>query len=79
MDEPTRGVDVGAKADIFSILRAFAEAGASVLFASSEIEEVLRLAHRVIVFRNGSIAGELSGREASDERIMRLATGVIQG
>jgi ribose transport system ATP-binding protein len=78
MDEPTRGVDVGAKAEMYSIIRALAETGVAILFASSEMDEVLRLAERIIVFRNGSIAGQLSRSEASDEAIMRLATGVSQ-
>jgi ABC-type sugar transport system ATPase subunit len=76
MDEPTRGVDVGAKAEIYAIIRGLAARGVAVLFASSEMEEVLRLAHRVIVFHRGHIAGELQRHEATDERIMRLATGM---
>ncbi len=76
MDEPTRGVDVAAKADIYSIIRTLANQGLAVLFASSEIEEILRLADRTIVFHAGQIAGELARHEATDERIMRLATGV---
>jgi ABC-type sugar transport system ATPase subunit len=76
MDEPTRGVDVGAKAEIYAIVRGLAASGVAVLFASSEMEEVLRLAHRVIVFHRGRIAGELPRNEATDERIMRLATGM---
>ena len=76
MDEPTRGIDIGAKADIYSIIRGLADAGVAVLFASSEMEEVLRLADRVIVFHGGRIAGELSRDDATEERIMRLATGV---
>jgi ABC-type sugar transport system ATPase subunit len=76
MDEPTRGVDVGVKAEIYAIIRGLAASGVAVLLASSEMEEVLRLAHRVIVFHRGRVAGELSRNEATDERIMRLATGM---
>jgi len=76
LDEPTRGVDVGAKSEIYSIIRGLAARGVAVLFASSELEEVLRLAHRVIVFHRGRVAGELSRSEATDERIMRFATGM---
>jgi rhamnose transport system ATP-binding protein len=76
MDEPTRGVDVGVKAEIYAIIRGLAASGVAVLFASSEMEEVLRLAHRVIVFHRGRIAGELSRNEATDERILHLATGM---
>ncbi len=71
-----RGVDVGAKAEIYSVIRGLAASGVAVLFASSEMEEVLRLADRVIVFSRGRIEGELSRDEATDERIVRLATGM---
>jgi len=75
LDEPTRGVDVGAKAEIYALIRALAGRGAAILFASSELEEVLRLANRILVMHRGRIAGELSRAQASDERIMQLATG----
>lgn len=75
LDEPTRGVDVGAKAEIYALIRALAGRGAAILFASSEMEEVLRLADRILVMHRGQIAGELSRAQASDERIMQLATG----
>jgi ribose transport system ATP-binding protein len=75
MDEPTRGVDVGAKSEIYALIRALAARGAAVLFASSELEEVLRLADRILVMHRGRIAGELSRAEATEERIMQLATG----
>ncbi len=75
LDEPTRGVDIGAKAEIYALIRALARRGAAILFASSELDEILRLADRILVMHRGSIAGELSREEASEERIMRLATG----
>jgi ABC-type sugar transport system ATPase subunit len=75
LDEPTRGVDVGAKSEIYALIRALAARGAAVLFASSELEEVLRLADRILVMHRGRIAGELSRAEATEERIMQLATG----
>jgi ABC-type sugar transport system ATPase subunit len=75
LDEPTRGIDVGAKAEIYALIRALARRGAAILFASSELEEVLRLADRILVMHRGRIAGELSRAQASDERIMKLATG----
>ncbi len=75
LDEPTRGVDVGAKSEIYALIRALARRGAAILFASSEMEEVLRLADRILVMHRGRIAGELSRAQASDERIMQLATG----
>jgi len=75
LDEPTRGVDVGAKSEIYALIRALARRGAAILFASSELEEVLRLADRILVMHRGRIAGELSRAQASEEAIMRLATG----
>ena len=75
LDEPTRGVDVGAKAEIYALIRSLARRGAAVLFASSELDEVLRLADRILVMHRDRIAGELSRAQASDERIMQLATG----
>jgi ABC-type sugar transport system ATPase subunit len=79
LDEPTRGIDVGAKAEIYALIRALAKRGAAILFASSELEEVLRLADRILVMHRGRIAGELSRAQASDERIMQLATGLDAG
>ncbi len=75
LDEPTRGVDVGARAEIHSEIRRLRETGSAVLFASSELEEVLMLADRILVMHNGRIAGELAAHEASELAIMRLATG----
>ena len=75
LDEPTRGVDVGAKSEIYALIRALARRGAAILFASAELEEVLRLADRILVMHRGRIAGELPRADASDERIMQLATG----
>ncbi|MBZ5729252.1 MAG: sugar ABC transporter ATP-binding protein [Acidobacteriia bacterium] len=75
LDEPTRGVDVGAKSEIYALIRALARRGAAILFASSELDEVLRLADRILVMHRGRIAGELTRAEATEEGIMRLATG----
>jgi ABC-type sugar transport system ATPase subunit len=75
LDEPTRGIDVGAKAEIYALLRGLAADGAAVLFASSETDEVLTLADRVLVMHRGRISGELPRAEATEERIMHLATG----
>lgn len=73
VDEPTRGVDVGGKAEVHQILRAYAAQGHAVLVISSELPEVLRLCDRVYVMRAGRIAGELSREAASEEAILRLA------
>jgi ABC-type sugar transport system ATPase subunit len=75
LDDPMRGVDVRAKADILDAIRDLARNGAAVLVASSEIEELLGFADRIIVLQRGRIAGELSYDEATEEKIMRLATG----
>ncbi len=75
VDEPTRGIDVGAKAEIYAILRAQAEAGRAVLVVSSELPEILALASRIIVMRDGRIAGERDRRVASEENLGRLAIG----
>jgi ribose transport system ATP-binding protein len=75
LDEPTRGVDVGARAEIHAEVRRLADAGGAVVFASSELEEVLLLADRILVMHEGGIAGELDSRDATEVAIMRLATG----
>lgn len=74
VDEPTRGIDVGAKTEIYNLLEELAQQGKSIIMISSELPEILRLSHRVIVMCEGRITGELSSREASQESIMRLAT-----
>ncbi len=73
LDEPTRGVDVGAKTDIYAIIDQLAREGAAILVISSELPEALGLADRIIVMRHGRIAGELSRTEATEEKILRLA------
>ncbi len=73
LDEPTRGIDVGAKAEIHELIRKLAQGGVSVLLVSSELPEVLALADRIYVMRDGAIAGELQRKQASQEAIMRLA------
>ena len=75
LDEPTRGIDVGAKAEIYRIMESLAARGVAILFASSEMEEVLGLSDRTLVMHEGRIRGVLSRSELSEEAIMRLATG----
>ncbi len=75
LDEPTRGVDVGAREEIHRRIRDLSLAGKSVLFASSEMEEVLALSHRIIVLSEGKIMGTLVSSETTEEEIMALATG----
>lgn len=73
-DEPTRGIDVGAKAEIYRLLEDLAAQGKAIIVISSELPEVLRLSHRIVVMCEGRITGELGGRTASQEDIMTLAT-----
>jgi ribose transport system ATP-binding protein len=73
-DEPTRGIDVGAKAEIYKLLQGLAAQGKAIVVISSELPEVLRLSHRIIVMSEGRIAGELDGKTATQESIMTLAT-----
>jgi ABC-type sugar transport system ATPase subunit len=75
-DEPTRGVDVGAKAEIHALIDELATAGAAILLISSELPEVLNLSTRILVFRGGRIAGELPRAAATQDAVMRLMAGV---
>ena len=67
LDEPTRGVDVGAKREIYEIMNDFAEKGMSIILVSSELPELLGLADRIIVMNSGAIVGELSGKITEEE------------
>ncbi|NLX21912.1 MAG: sugar ABC transporter ATP-binding protein [Phycisphaerae bacterium] len=78
IDEPTRGVDVGAKAEIHALIDDLAREGAAVLLISSELPEVLNLSTRLIVLREGRQMGELRRSEASQEALMRLMAGVVK-
>lgn len=73
-DEPTRGIDVGAKSEIYKLLNELAHMGKSIIMISSELPEILRMSHRILVMCEGRITGELSSEEATQESIMRLAT-----
>ncbi|MGP1455829.1 MAG: ATP-binding cassette domain-containing protein [Treponema sp.] len=74
LDEPTRGIDVGAKFEIYTLMNQLVEQGMSIIMISSELPEVLGMSDRLYVVSGGSIAGEMSGAEATQENIMRLAT-----
>lgn len=74
LDEPTAGVDVGAKAEIHDLIKKLTAEGTSVIVVSSDLEELLVLSDRVVVIRDGYIAGELSSEEATEERIVDLGT-----
>jgi len=74
LDEPTRGIDVGAKVAVYELIRSLAHAGVAILVISSELPEVLGIADRIVVMRDGQIAGEL-GPDSSEEAVLALATG----
>jgi ribose transport system ATP-binding protein len=74
-DEPTRGVDVGAKAEIYELIHQLAARGVAVMLISSDMEEVLGESHRIAVMHEGAIAGVLDREHCSEEAIMRLAVG----
>jgi ribose transport system ATP-binding protein len=75
LDEPTRGVDVGARAEIHQRLRDLARSGLAILLSSAETEEVLALADRALVLRRGAVAGTLAGAELTEQHLLRLAAG----
>jgi ribose transport system ATP-binding protein len=73
-DEPTRGIDVGAKSEIYHLLNSLAQQGKSIIMISSELPEILRMSHRVVVMCEGRITGELDIADATQEKIMQYAT-----
>ena len=75
LDEPTRGIDVGAKAEIYRLMRLLAKRGTAIIMISSELPEILGMSDRVLVIHDGKVMGELSPSEATEERILMLATG----
>jgi ABC-type sugar transport system ATPase subunit len=75
LDEPTRGIDVGAKAEIYRLIDQLAADGNAVLLISSELEEILALSDRILVMREGRLVGELPRQDATQERVMGMATG----
>jgi ABC-type sugar transport system ATPase subunit len=78
LDEPTKGVDVGAKDEIHEIIRKKASDGAACLVVSSDLPEILALADRIVVMREGRIQGELSAADADEESVMQLATAPVR-
>ncbi len=78
LDEPTRGIDVGAKAEIYSLMEALAKTGVAIVFVSSEMEEILGMSDRTLVMHEGQLTGELQRSELSEEAVMQLATGKTQ-
>lgn len=79
LDEPTRGIDIGAKEEVYKLMESLARSGMAILFVSSELEEILGMSDRVIVMHEGRITGELQRNELSEESVMQLATGGLVG
>ena len=75
-DEPTRGVDVGAKAEIHALIGELAAQGSAILLISSELPELLSLASRILVLREGRLVGELARAQATQDRLLRLMAGL---
>jgi ABC-type sugar transport system ATPase subunit len=74
-DEPTRGIDVGAKAEIYHLMRELADKGAAILMISSEMPELLRMSDRILVMREGRLVGEMARAEANEQRVVAYASG----
>jgi ABC-type sugar transport system ATPase subunit len=79
LDEPTRGIDVGAKAEVHALIARLAEAGVAILMVSSELPEILGMSHRILVMRGGRIVATMPREEATEESIMAAATGQTLG
>ena len=74
LDEPTRGVDVGARAEIYALMNRLTAKGLAMLMISSDLPEILGMSDRVVVMREGRVTGELARADATPERVMALAT-----
>ena len=75
MDEPTRGIDIGSKAEIYKLINQLSQKGIGVVVVSSEMMEVIGICDRILVMHEGRISGELNKNEFSEERILRLSIG----
>jgi ribose transport system ATP-binding protein len=75
-DEPTRGVDVGAKVEIYKVMNTLAENGGAIIMISSELPEIIGMSDRVIVMRNGEITGEVGHTDLTEQNLMNLCMGV---
>jgi ABC-type sugar transport system ATPase subunit len=78
VDEPTRGVDVGAKSEIYRLLRDLAASGIGIIMISSELQEILGMSDRILVMRNHRIVAEFNREEATEEKIILAATGLAE-
>ena len=77
-DEPTRGIDVGAKQEIYKLMNQLVEEGRSILMISSEMEELLGMSDRILVLHEGKLSGELSKNEFSQDHVLELASGMVE-
>lgn len=75
-DEPTRGIDIGAKSEIYRLIAKLAEQGTAIIFISSEMPEILGMCDRIVVLNEGKVSGEVNGSEATQEKLFTLATGM---
>jgi ABC-type sugar transport system ATPase subunit len=75
MDEPTRGIDVGSKVEIYQIMNRLAESGIAIIWASSELPEILAVSDRVLVLFDGKVRGEFKRNEAGQAEILAMAAG----
>ena len=75
LDEPTRGIDIGAKQEIYALMEKLAEEGVAIFFVSSEMEEILGMSDRALVMHEGRLSGVLSREELNEGAVMQLATG----
>ena len=78
MDEPTRGIDVGAKAEIHALMSKLAQQGLGIIMISSELPEVLGMADRIVVLFEGRVMREFARAEASEDAVMHAATGMVE-
>src|SRR5699024_4973244 len=76
LDEPTRGIDIGAKTEIYKLMNELVDRGFSILLISSDMEEVINMSDRIIVFHEGKITGEVAHQDATQEKILEYATGI---
>ena len=76
MDEPTRGIDVGARGEIYGLIAKFASEGKAVIVVSSELPELIGLCNRIYVMHRGRLKGELAGSDMNEQTIMAMATGL---
>ncbi|MNE65212.1 Galactose/methyl galactoside import ATP-binding protein MglA [compost metagenome] len=79
IDEPTRGIDIGNKEQIYKFIAALAEEGRSIIVVSSEMPELIGICDRILVMRTGRIVGEVQGENMTENEIVELATGVNAG